>query len=142
MAKKPTNAELLSANADLHRIIDTQQATVTQAGERERFAQAELRKLQTTSQSEFERLTKEANLKVSEVKGELNGLRDIIRKQELELARIRGYLDASFDAQPPRMVPEERERPTASFADMSVSEPRTTWANSGSRTSEKPWWHG
>ena len=70
-----------------------------------------------------------------------NVTRDVLHTTELELAKTRGYLDARRDAEPPVMVPLQREGALASYADGSRSV-SAGWRNEGyGQTPNKPWWH-
>jgi len=135
---KKTNSQLQAEVEDLQRIIETQQATVTQAGEREREATAYAKSIERKAQAEFEQVKGETDKLLEAEKKAHNLTRDVLHSTELELARIRGYLDGQKDSQPPRMVPEDRENRLSSYHDGSRSLPSTS---GGWQSSTKPWYH-
>lgn len=82
----------------------------------------------------------EANKAVEAEKKAHNNTRDVLHSTELELAKLRGYVDGINDSKPPQMVPDTREARLASYPDGSRSLPVSHggWTNSASA---KPWWH-
>lgn len=135
-----TKATLMAEIADLQRIVDTQQATVSLAGERERAALDQLKHVQAVSQKEFERVANEANLRIAAANADGNLLRDAIRQAELTIARMRGYLEGLDEAKPPVMIPAEREYPLAKFPDLDRVENYRGWRDQAA-SNIKPWWH-
>lgn len=53
----------------------------------------------------------------AELQTQNNELRTLLFQRELDYAKLRGYLDAQRDAEPPRMVPEQREPAHARYRD-------------------------
>lgn len=67
---------------------------------------------------------------IERLQGEGNALRDRLMESTVEVERLRGYLAGRRDAEPPRMVPEQRGEP---FQMEAVRLYRAS--------SEAKWWH-
>lgn len=69
------------------------------------------------------------------LKAQNDALRDEAYSSNMELARMRGYIEGMADAEPPRMVPEPREHPLAKFRDTSNDASVRSW------TDKRRWYH-
>ena len=67
---------------------------------------------------------------IERLQGEGNTLRDSLMAATLELERLRGYLAGKRDAEPPRMVPEQR-------VENFELHPPQGWR----QNAPKPWYH-
>lgn len=122
MTKKPTNADLQAQLA---------------ASEAKNAANVDAL---MTEQSRLGTVIKALERTLADERQAHNGTRDVLHSTELELARTRGYLDASIDAKPPVMVPQQREGHLASYHDGTHSQMQSIM-NRGFGDKPTPWWH-
>lgn len=107
-------------------------------------AQREVVDVQAYNRSQLERSEQTAKQwkgEAEKAKDENNGLRTIIRDLELTVERHRGFQDGVREAQPPRMVPEERPsvRNDWPYPQSEIVDPLGVIGSRHPHT--KPWWH-
>ena len=78
---------------------------------------------------------------VTALKEDSNDLRSRLMASELAYAKLHGYLAGRRDAEPPRMVPEQREPFYAQMPDGSFGTASLDWRQNGAGGTVKHWYH-
>jgi hypothetical protein len=73
-------------------------------------------------------------------RAESNRLRDLLLQEMMTCERMRGYFDGGYDAQPPRMVPEEKPNQFGRFYAGAGNQSAGLSNGYGSKPL-KPWYH-
>lgn len=137
MTKKPTIASL---QADLKENIEMN----IEARQELRQANEHLQKELHVARNQIQQDQGAYGVKIQSLNDRLkeeiaanNHLRSILHQTELELSRMRGYLDCVQDGKPPVMVPEQREARLASYPEGNMSMRSTVggW-NDGQKTKQ------